>query len=95
MEVVGGVSGDAYCKDGTSYTSAELCAAALNQSGERIPVPAELRPVRVTTGDDARGVPEPDRALSRRGPGEAIPGPSSTGAALRRRVRRPRRLGGG
>ncbi|MEV0414320.1 hypothetical protein AB0I68_26815 [Streptomyces sp. NPDC050448] len=49
MEVTGGVSGDVYCKDGTSYTSADLFAAALRRRGQQITVPAALRSVYVTT----------------------------------------------
>lgn len=49
MQVTGGVSGDVYCKDGTSYTSADLFAAALRQRGQQITVPPALRAVYVTT----------------------------------------------
>ncbi|MEU3777607.1 hypothetical protein AB0F11_31305 [Streptomyces sp. NPDC032472] len=49
IEVTGGVSGDVYCKDGTSYTSADLFAAALNRRGQQVTVPPELRSVYVTT----------------------------------------------
>ncbi|MEU2832515.1 hypothetical protein ABZ667_28280 [Streptomyces lavendulae] len=49
VEVTGGVSGDIYCKDGTSYTSADLFAGALRQRGQQVTVPAELRSSYVTT----------------------------------------------
>ncbi|MFD6182390.1 hypothetical protein [Streptomyces goshikiensis] len=49
VEVTGGTSGDIYCKDGTSYTSADLFAGALRQRGQQITVPAGLRSAYVTT----------------------------------------------
>ncbi|KOY56052.1 hypothetical protein ADK59_21255 [Streptomyces sp. XY332] len=49
VEVTGGMSGDIYCKDGTSYTSADLFAGALRQRGQQVTVPAELRSYYVTT----------------------------------------------
>ncbi|MGW0393424.1 hypothetical protein ACWDYJ_21500 [Streptomyces sp. NPDC003042] len=52
VEVTGGVSGDIYCKDGTSYTSADLFAEALRQRGQQITVPPQLRSAYVTTTAD-------------------------------------------
>ncbi|MER7466576.1 hypothetical protein [Streptomyces sp. NPDC097981] len=52
MEVTGGASGTVFCKDGTSYTSADLLAAALRRRGQQITVPAALRSAYVTTRTD-------------------------------------------
>lgn len=49
MKVTGHVSGDIYCKDGTSYTSAPLLAAALRQRGQSITVPDRLADTYVTS----------------------------------------------
>ncbi|MFB6558298.1 hypothetical protein ACFCYH_05175 [Streptomyces sp. NPDC056400] len=49
LEVTGGVSGGIYCKNGISYTSADLFAGALRQRGQQVTVPADLRSAYVTT----------------------------------------------
>ncbi|MFE9803784.1 hypothetical protein ACFYP6_33845 [Streptomyces goshikiensis] len=49
MKVTGQVSGDIYCKDGTSYTSAPLLAAALRQRGQSLTVPDRLLDTYVTS----------------------------------------------
>ncbi|MFI6149934.1 hypothetical protein [Streptomyces sp. NPDC051109] len=49
MRVTGTVSGDIYCKDGTSYTSAPLFAAALRQRGQSLTVPDRLADTYVTS----------------------------------------------
>ncbi|MCH0540525.1 hypothetical protein I3F58_13270 [Streptomyces sp. MUM 203J] len=43
------VSGEMYCKDGTSYISAPLFAAMLKERGQEITVPERLSDVFVTT----------------------------------------------
>ncbi|MFJ3966307.1 hypothetical protein [Streptomyces sp. NPDC090036] len=49
MRVSGPVSGDVYCKDGTSYTSAPLFADALRQRGQSLTVPDRLANTYVTS----------------------------------------------
>ncbi|WCD90341.1 hypothetical protein KPP03845_106769 [Streptomyces xanthophaeus] len=49
MRVTGTVSGDVYCKDGTSYTSAPLFAAALRQRGQSVTVPNRRADTYVTS----------------------------------------------
>ncbi|WP_143608511.1 hypothetical protein [Streptomyces sp. CB03234] len=44
-----GSTGDLYCKDGTTYTSAPLLADMLKQRGQAITVPDRLKDVYVTT----------------------------------------------
>ncbi|OII65072.1 hypothetical protein BJP40_18095 [Streptomyces sp. CC53] len=46
----GGVSGEMYCKDGTSYISAPLFADMLEERGQNVTVPDRLADVFVTTG---------------------------------------------
>ncbi len=46
----GGVSGEMYCKDGTSYISAPLFASMLEERGQYVTVPDRLADVFVTTG---------------------------------------------
>ncbi|WP_330113825.1 hypothetical protein [Streptomyces sp. MUM 178J] len=69
------MSGDMYCNDGTTYTSATLLAAMLKQRGQRIDVPEELSDVYVSseTGqgcdayyaihESASPVPEKDKSI--------------------------------
>ncbi|WP_149179841.1 hypothetical protein [Streptomyces sp. TRM49041] len=45
----GDVPGEMYCKDGTSYISAQLFAATLKERGQHITVPDRLSDVFVTT----------------------------------------------
>ncbi|TLQ43351.1 hypothetical protein [Streptomyces marianii] len=71
----GGTSGEMYCKDGTTYTSAPLFADALKQRGQQITVPDALTDVFVTTesgqgcdvyytiSETAELAPEKDRKL--------------------------------
>lgn len=75
MKVTGTVSGDVYCKDGTSYTSAPLFAAALRQRGQSLTVPHRLENTYVTTKtvtdcdmyyripETAQAAPERDRLV--------------------------------